>query len=295
MKELKGSRTYDDLMMAFAGETQARTKYSIFASKAKEEGYHQIGRIFEETADNEKEHAEIWFRHLAGLGNTAENLVSAAEGEHYEWSSMYADMAKTAREEGFTEIAKQMEQIRGNGSGAADSLFAKIAPPAETEYVICCARDGIYLTGGNEMQLLVAEQLAEHFLTPYACEFARNENGYYHFPLQAGAIALHELKTVFPECKEWIISEESLNATICQCYPTYRTDYNAIVSEQGQIPDVKAPINLFLQEQLDQEKSQMQNTEQEEKLQEFEENMTQEESQGYEEDDEYGEQIEFGY
>ena len=111
MKELKGSRTYDNLMMAFAGETQARTKYSIFASKAKEEGYHQIGRIFEETADNEKEHAEIWFRHLAGLGNTAENLVSAAEGEHYEWSSMYADMAKTAREEGFTEIAKQMEQI----------------------------------------------------------------------------------------------------------------------------------------------------------------------------------------
>ena len=107
MKELKGSRTYDNLMMAFAGETQARTKYSIFASKAKEEGYHQIGRIFEETADNEKEHAEIWFRHLAGLGNTAENLVSAAEGEHYEWSSMYADMAKTAREEGFTEIAKQ--------------------------------------------------------------------------------------------------------------------------------------------------------------------------------------------
>lgn len=145
------------------------------------------------------------------------------------------------------------------------------------------------------MQLLVAEQLAEHFLTPYACEFARNENGYYHFPLQAGAIALHELKTVFPECKEWIISEESLNATICQCYPTYRTDYNAIVSEQEQIPDVKAPINLFLQEQLDQEKPQMQNTEQEEKLQEFEENMTQEESQGYEEDDEYGEQIEFGY
>lgn len=168
------------------------------------------------------------------------------------------------------------------------------------QYWICPAGSGIEWSQVNFLEHAFSDDVgnilfAEHFLTPYACEFARNENGYYHFPLQAGAIALHELKTVFPECKEWIISEESLNATICQCYPTYRTDYNAIVSEQEQIPDVKAPINLFLQEQLDQEKSQMQNTEQEEKLQEFEENMTQEESQGYEEDDEYGEQIEFGY
>lgn len=258
--------------------------------------YFMIGENGEGIVVPKERAEEVFSEKTVEAGKEADGCLYYPKGDTMEMP-LYEMMQKRAALARKMEIAaaKQMEQIRGNGSGAADSLFAKIAPPAETEYVICCARDGIYLTGGNEMQLLVAEQLAEHFLTPYACEFARNENGYYHFPLQAGAIALHELKTVFPECKEWIISEESLNATICQCYPTYRTDYNAIVSEQEQIPGVKAPINLFLQEQLDQEKSQMQNTEQEEKLQEFEENMTQEESQGYEEDDEYGEQIEFGY
>ena len=258
--------------------------------------YFMIGENGEGIVVPKERAEEVFSEKTVEAGKEADGCLYYPKGDTMEMP-LYEMMQKRAALARKMEIAaaKQMEQIRGNGSGAADSLFAKIAPPAETEYVICCARDGIYLTGGNEMQLLVAEQLAEHFLTPYACEFARNENGYYHFPLQAGAIALHELQTVFPECKEWIISEESLNATICQCYPTYRTDYNAIVSEQEQIPDVKAPINLFLQEQLDQEKSQMQNTEQEEKLQEFEENMTQEESQGYEEDDEYGEQIEFGY
>ena len=111
MKSLKGSKTYDNLMMAFAGESQARNRYTFFAAKAREEGYRQIGEIFEETAANEKEHAELWYRHFAGIGTTEENLVSAAEGEHYEWSEMYADMAKVAREEGFSEIAKQMEGV----------------------------------------------------------------------------------------------------------------------------------------------------------------------------------------
>ena len=111
MQDLKGSKTYDNLLIAFAGESQARNKYTFFAAKAKEEGYRKIAGIFEDTAANEKEHAELWYRHLAGIGTTEENLISAAEGEHYEWSEMYADMAKVAREEGYTEIAKQMEGV----------------------------------------------------------------------------------------------------------------------------------------------------------------------------------------
>ncbi len=111
MQDLKGSKTYENLLIAYAGESQARNKYTFFASKAKEEGYRQIAKIFEETAANEKEHAEMWYKHFAGVGTTEENLLTAAEGEHYEWSEMYADMAKVAREEGFTEIAQQMEGV----------------------------------------------------------------------------------------------------------------------------------------------------------------------------------------
>ncbi len=111
MKDLKGSKTYDNLLIAFAGESQARNKYTFFAAKAKEEGYRQIAKIFEETAANEKEHAEIWYKHFAGIGTTEENLLTAAEGEHYEWSEMYADMARVAREEGFNQIAEQMDGI----------------------------------------------------------------------------------------------------------------------------------------------------------------------------------------
>jgi len=111
MQELKGSKTYDNLLIAYAGESQARNKYTFFAEKAREEGYMQIAEIFEATANNEKEHAELWYKHFAGIGKTEENLLTAAEGEHYEWSEMYADMAKVAREEGFTRIAEQMEGV----------------------------------------------------------------------------------------------------------------------------------------------------------------------------------------
>ena len=103
MKELKGTRTEQNLREAFAGESQARNKYTYFASKAKKEGYVQISRIFEQTAANEKEHAEIWFKLLGGIGTTAENLAAAAAGENYEWTDMYASFAATAREEGFEE------------------------------------------------------------------------------------------------------------------------------------------------------------------------------------------------
>ncbi len=109
--ELKGSRTEANLQTAFAGESQARNKYTYFASKAKKDGYVQISKIFEETANNEKEHAKMWFKLLGGIGTTAENLKAAAEGENYEWTDMYAGFAKTAREEGFDDIAEKFEMV----------------------------------------------------------------------------------------------------------------------------------------------------------------------------------------
>jgi rubrerythrin len=109
--ELKGSKTEANLMAAFAGESQARNKYTYFASQAKKEGYEQIAAIFQETADNEKEHAKLWFKELGGIGNTAENLQAAADGENYEWTDMYAGFAKTAKEEGFDRIAYLFESV----------------------------------------------------------------------------------------------------------------------------------------------------------------------------------------
>ena len=109
--ELKGSKTEANLLAAFAGESQARNKYTYFASKTKKEGYVQIANLFEETANNEKEHAKIWFKLLDGIGSTAENLKAAAEGENYEWTDMYATFAKEAREEGFDHIANLFEMV----------------------------------------------------------------------------------------------------------------------------------------------------------------------------------------
>ncbi len=111
--ELKGSKTEQNLMAAFAGESQARNKYTYFASKAKKEGYEQIAAIFEETANNEKEHAKLWFKLLEGgeIKTTAENLKAAAEGENYEWTDMYDGFAKTAKQEGFDHIAFLFEGV----------------------------------------------------------------------------------------------------------------------------------------------------------------------------------------
>ena len=108
---LKGTKTEQNLMTAFAGESQARNKYTYFASVAKKEGYEQIAAIFEETANNEKEHAKLWFKALGGLGTTAANLLAAAEGENYEWTDMYDTFAKEAEEEGFTALAKQFRAV----------------------------------------------------------------------------------------------------------------------------------------------------------------------------------------
>ncbi len=110
-KNLKGTKTEQNLMTAFAGESQARNKYTYFASVAKKEGYEQISQIFLETADNEKEHAKMWFKELGGIGTTAENLKAAAEGENFEWTDMYKDFAKTAKEEGFDRLAFLFEEV----------------------------------------------------------------------------------------------------------------------------------------------------------------------------------------
>lgn len=109
--ELKGSKTEKNLLAAFAGESQARNKYTYFASVAKKEGYEQIAAIFLQTAENEKEHAKMWFKELGELGTTAENLKAAAEGENYEWTDMYAKMAEEAEEEGFKAIAAKFRAV----------------------------------------------------------------------------------------------------------------------------------------------------------------------------------------
>ncbi len=106
-----GTKTEANLLAAFAGESQARNKYTYFASKAKKEGYEQIAALFLQTADNEKEHAKLWLKELKGIGNTAENLANAAAGENYEWTDMYAGFAQTAEEEGFPELAERFRRV----------------------------------------------------------------------------------------------------------------------------------------------------------------------------------------
>ena len=139
MKDLKGTKTEKNLWEAFAGESQARNTYTYFASKAKKDGYVQIAKIFEETAANEKEHAEIWFKLLNGIGSTAENLKSAAEGENYEWTDMYDQMAKDAREEGFDHIAFLFDEV-GKIEKEHEERYRKLL--ANVEGGLVFSRDG---------------------------------------------------------------------------------------------------------------------------------------------------------
>ena len=111
MNKYSGTKTEQNLRTAFSGESEAKNKYTFFASVAKKEGYEQIAALFQKTADNEREHAKLWFKELNGIGDTAENLKSAAEGENYEWTDMYAGFAKTAEEEGFTELAAKFRLV----------------------------------------------------------------------------------------------------------------------------------------------------------------------------------------
>lgn len=139
--ELKGSKTEKNLMEAFAGESQARNKYTYFASKARKDGYVQIANIFEETAGNEKEHAKIWFKYLQGgdIPSTDANLKAAADGENFEWTDMYARMAKEAREEGFTEIAAKFEMV-GKIEKHHEERYRKLLKNVQDKVVF--SRDG---------------------------------------------------------------------------------------------------------------------------------------------------------
>ena len=144
--ELKGSRTEQNLMAAFAGESQARNKYTYFASKAKKEGYEQIAAIFEETANNEKEHAKMWFKLLEGgsIKSTTENLKAAAEGENYEWTDMYAEFAKVAKEEGFDHIAYLFEGV-AKIEKEHEERYKKLLKNIDDELVFSSEGDAIWV------------------------------------------------------------------------------------------------------------------------------------------------------
>lgn len=146
MENIKGTKTEKNLMEAFAGESQARNKYTYFASKAKKEGYQQIAAIFEETANNEKEHAKIWFKLLndGDVPTTAENLKSAAEGENFEWTDMYDRMAREAREEGFDRIAFLFESV-GKIEKEHEARYRKLLENVEGELVFSKDGDKIWI------------------------------------------------------------------------------------------------------------------------------------------------------
>ncbi len=144
--ELKGSKTEKNLMEAFAGESQARNKYTYFASKAKKDGYEQIASIFEETANNEKEHAKMWFKYLEGgeIKDTASNLEAAANGENFEWTDMYDRMAEEALEEGFTEIAAKFKMV-GAIEKSHEERYRKLLNNVEDSVVFSSEEDCIWI------------------------------------------------------------------------------------------------------------------------------------------------------
>lgn len=180
---------------------------------------------------------------------------------------------------------EQVKTVKKGGWEAALARFEDIEPPGDGEKNQEHIWDGIYFLNGEEPQIAVHERIAEAFLTPYACEFGRRENGYFYYTLQSAALPLYELKGVVPECQEIIVSEESLYATICTHYPAYRERYNALVAQEQQIPQIDAPANLFLQEQLDRGQTEA------EKETVYEEAFAEEEA----DEDEYGEQVDYGF
>jgi len=175
---LQGSRTEQNLRDAFSGESQARNKYSYYASKAKKEGYVQIASFFEETANNEKEHAKIWFKLLCGGGQsagdlpgTAQNLLDGASGENYEWTVMYADFAKTAREEGFDDIAALFEQV-GEIEKAHEERYRKLLANLEGSQVFARESEQTWECG-NCGHLHAAAN------APQACPVCAHPQGYF--------------------------------------------------------------------------------------------------------------------
>ena len=170
MPELKGTKTEKNLMEAFAGESQARNKYTYFASKAKKEGYEQIAAIFQETADNEKEHAKLWFKLLHGgeVPTTAENLLAAAEGENFEWTDMYDRMAKEAKEEGFDRIAYLFEAV-GKIEKEHEERYRKLLANVDGDLVF--SRDGDAIWKCRNCGLIVIGKRA-----PELCPVANIQN-----------------------------------------------------------------------------------------------------------------------
>ena len=144
--ELKGSKTEQNLMTAFAGESQARNKYTYFASRAKKEGFEQIAAIFEETANNEKEHAKMWFKELnnGSIPSTEENLVAAADGENYEWTNMYEEFARVARDEGFNSIAYKFEAV-GKIEKEHEERFKKLLSNLKEDLVFKDGEETIWI------------------------------------------------------------------------------------------------------------------------------------------------------
>ena len=173
MKELKGTKTEANLWEAFAGESQARNKYTYYASKAKKDGYVQIAKIFEETANNEKEHAKIWFKllHEGGIPDTPANLLDAATGENYEWTDMYDRMAKEAKEEGFDHIAFLFESV-GKIEKEHEERYRKLLKNVEDEIVFSREGDKIWQCS-NCGHIVVGKQ------TPEMCPVCAHPKAYF--------------------------------------------------------------------------------------------------------------------
>ena len=171
--ELKGSRTEQNLMTAFAGESQARNKYTYYASKAKKDGYEQIAAIFEETANNEKEHAKMWFKELHGgqIPSTEENLLAAAEGENYEWTDMYDEFARVAEEEGFKAIAAKFRAV-GEIEKHHEERYRKLLKNIEDKVVFSKDEDAIWICR-NCGHIVVGKQ------APQACPVCAHPQSYF--------------------------------------------------------------------------------------------------------------------
>ena len=171
--ELKGSKTEQNLMTAFAGESQAHVKYGYYASQAKKDGYNQIGAIFSETAGNEKEHAKLWFKALGGgsVPKTMENLRDAAAGENYEWTEMYAEFAKTAKEEGFDRLAMQFEEV-GKIEKEHEERYRALIANIENDRVFKREEKKVWICT-NCGKIVVAEQ------APEKCPVCDHPQGYF--------------------------------------------------------------------------------------------------------------------
>ncbi len=172
MKDLQGSQTRDNLLAAFAGESQARNKYTFFAAKARKDGYEQIGDLFLETANNERAHAQLWFEVLNdGLKSTEFNLLAAAEGENYEWTDMYAGFAKTAREEGYNEIATLFDLV-GKVEKEHEERFRKLLDNVKTEKVFTKDQNVIWICK-NCGHIHIADE------APKICAICKYEQSYF--------------------------------------------------------------------------------------------------------------------